>query len=66
MFGYCCWPSLAVILWDEHMYNYVVGWSGIPGMAGRSIVGPIGLGITELFGLSREPFPQGYMLAFSP
>ena len=28
-------------------------------MAGRSIVGPMGLGITELFGLSRGPFPQG-------
>ena len=35
------------------------GGSGTSGMAGRSIVGLMGLGITELLGLSRGPFPQG-------
>ena len=35
-------------------------------MAGRSIVGPMGLEIAELFGLSRGSFPQGYMWPFLP
>ena len=43
-----------------------MGWSGIPSLAGRSIVGLMALGITELFGLSRGPFPPSSSRTQSP
>jgi len=43
-----------------------VGWSGTPGLTGRSTVGPTGLGITELFGLGRGAFSPGLCVGLSP